>query len=252
MRSGVVAAVAAFALVGVGGAGGAGAPSFHLVFDGKHTPELLHEGTFTSSAPWCASGTAADIDISDITLTAVRRFTCDGGGDFTAKISPLTAEHGGGGSWQIVSGSGPLADLRGKGTFTSERLSGRTDDPPSITFRSTWDGFADFDTAPPTAAVTTVTVRKLARPVGTYSFRVAVALSDTGGGPVSYVLQLVDPRKPLVGLVSKSGQTATGTAVSTFRVGLSPTERFARIKVAASDAVGNAAVAVKTIRLPLR
>ncbi len=79
-----------------------------------------------------------------------------------------------------------------------------------------------------------------------------MALSDTGGGPVSYVLQLVDPRKPLVGLVSKSGHPPTGPAASTSRVRLSPTERFARIKVAASDAVGNAAVAVKTIRLPLR
>jgi hypothetical protein len=252
MHVGSVAAIAAVALVAAGAAGGAGVPSFHLVFDGRHTPELLHEGTFTSSASWCSSGSAVDLDVNDVTLTAVRKFSCDGGGDFTAKISPLAAEHGGGGSWQIVGGSGPLADLRGKGTFTSERLSGRSDDPQSITFRSTWDGAADFDVAPPAAGVTTVTVRKLARPVGTYSFRVVLALSDTGGGPVSYVLQLVDPRRPLVGLVYKSGQTATGTAVSTFRTKLTRTQRLARIKVAASDAVGNAAAAVKTVRLPLR
>jgi hypothetical protein len=251
MRTGVLAAMAAFALVGVGGAGGAGVPAFHLVFDGKHTPELLHEGTFTSSAPWCPSGSAADVDINDVTLTAVRRFTCDGGGDFTAKISPLAAEHGGGGAWQITGGSGPLTDLRGKGTFTSERLSGRSDDPTTITFRSTWDGAADFDVTPPTVGVTSVSLRKLTRPVGTYSFRVVLALSDDHGGPVSYVLRLVDPRKPLVGIVFKNG-TAIGTAVSTFRAKLPRTMRLARVKVDASDAVGNASAAAKTVRLPLR
>ena len=32
---------------------------FRLVFDGSHTPTLLHEGTFTTSAAFCPSGSAA-------------------------------------------------------------------------------------------------------------------------------------------------------------------------------------------------
>ena len=45
---------------------------------------------------------------------------------------------------------------------------------------------------------------------------------------------------------------ASGTAVSTLRAKLPRTMRLARVKVDASDAVGNASAAAKTVRLALR
>ena len=111
--------LAAVALLSARGAAATAPPAFHLVFDGAHNAQLLHEGTFTTSYPLCPSGQAVDTGVDATTDTAVRQFTCAGGGEFTAKVRPLPAEHGGSGSWQIVAGSGPLANLRGKGTFTS-------------------------------------------------------------------------------------------------------------------------------------
>ena len=55
-----VLALAAFA---VGGAAGVRAtPSgFELVLDGRHRPDLTHEGTFTTTASFCPSGSAVDL-----------------------------------------------------------------------------------------------------------------------------------------------------------------------------------------------
>src|SRR5689334_15297923 len=105
VHTGRMLTIAAAALLAAPGVGATPPPSFHLVFDGRHNQALLHEGTFTTSSSWCSSGSAADVSIDDPTLTATRRFTCAGGGDFTATVSPLRAEHGGSGSWQIVSGT---------------------------------------------------------------------------------------------------------------------------------------------------
>src|SRR5947208_2140298 len=107
--------MAAVALAAGGAADGARKTpaAFRLGFDGKHTPALLHEGPFTTSASFCLSGYAADTAIEAETETAVRAFRCSGSTDqFTARVKPVPAEHGGGGSWQIVSGSGALANLR--------------------------------------------------------------------------------------------------------------------------------------------
>src|SRR5689334_6940845 len=153
MRLGFTLLVVAAALLSAGGADGTAPATFHLVFDGRHNAAFLHEGTFVSGASWCAAGSAADESMTPSTDTAVRRFTCAGGGDFTATVQPLPAEHGGSGTWQIVAGTGPLAELRGKGTFTSVRLTGSSNDPATITFRSTWDGVADFDATPPALGI---------------------------------------------------------------------------------------------------
>jgi hypothetical protein len=240
--------LAAVALLSAGGASATAPPAFHLVFDGAHNAQLLHEGTFTSSYPLCPSGQAVDTGVDATTDTAVRRFTCAGGGEFTAKVRPLPAEHGGSGSWQIVAGSGPLANLRGKGTFTSTRLSG-SDDPATITFRSTWDGVADLDVTPPAVGITSSRARKLMRPLGAYSIRLSLSLRDTGSDLVSYVLQIVDPRKPLHAFFYKVGQTTTGTVISSIRIKVPTTMRVVRIRVDANDAVGNTSAFSKTIRL---
>jgi hypothetical protein len=237
------------ALLSTGGAGTAAPSSFQLVFDGKHNAQLLHEGTFTSSSSLCSSGTAADVSIDEQTLTATRRFSCDAGGDFTAKVGPLDAEHGGSGTWQIVAGSGALADLRGKGTFTSVRLSGDPNDPATITFRSTWTGVADLDATPPAVAVRHWSAKKLKRPRGAYKVKLALSLTDSGGGPVSYELDLVDPKKPSHSFAFKLGKTATGSVTRTVRIKVGKRTRRVRLKLTATDAVGNESAFAKTFRL---
>lgn len=240
-----IAAVAIFST----GAGATAPQSFHLVFEGKHNAALLHEGSFTTSSPWCRAGSAVDLSFDQLTVTAVRRFSCGEGGEFTAKVWPLPAEHGGRGSWQIVAGDGPLAELRGKGTFGSTRLSGSPDDPASITFRSSWDGVADFDITPPAIGISSWSVRKLARPTSAYKLRLVLSLTDDDGSPVSYALQVVDPRQPSNLLVYKLGQAAARTVTSSFRIKVRKSTRFLRIKIDASDAVGNPSAFARRIRI---
>ena len=248
MRIGPIIALAAVVLIWISGAGVAAAPSFQLVFDGRHNAQLQHEGTFTTAASWCSSGSVAEISIDSTTDTATRRFTCAGGGAFTATVRPLPAEHGGSGTWHIIDGTGPLADLRGKGTFQSTLVSGHPDDPSTIVFRSTWDGVADFDVDPPKVTLNAAAVRKLKRPVGTYIVRLALSFADSGGGPVSYVLQIVDPKKPTRAFIFKLGQTA-GAVTSAFRIKVPTSMRAVQLKIDSTDAVGNTAAFSRSIRL---
>jgi hypothetical protein len=248
MRTVLGVAIAAVALLSTGGAVAAPA-SFQLVFDGKHQANLLHEGTFTTSSSSCPTGTAEDVSIDETTLTAVRQFTCDAGGGFTAKVGPLPAEHGGSGSWQIVAGNGSLADLRGKGTFTSVRLSGDPSDPETITFRSTWTGVADLDASPPTTGVKHWHAKRLKRPKGAYKVTLGLSLTDNGGGPVSYELEIVDPKKPSHSYAFKLGKTATGSVTRSLRIKVGKRTRRVRLKVEATDAVGNQSAFAKTFRL---
>jgi hypothetical protein len=248
-----VAVLAAMAVPAPGGsknAADAAATEFQLVFDGKHTPSLLHEGPFTTSASFCPSGYAVDTGVDSATETALRKFTCAGSaGAFTARLGRLPAEHGGSGTWQIVEGSGPLADLRGKGTWTSVRLSGNLTDPGSITFRSTWKGIAGFDASPPSVAFAKRTAQKLRRPKGAYRLRIVLSLKDVGGNAVSYTLAVIDPRKPLEWLATKSGTTSSGTASFLLRVRPTRRTRVLQLKIDASDSVGNAAAVATTLRL---
>lgn len=247
MQGALIAALSAGVLAITSGAETRSAPpSFHLVFDGKHNAALLHEGTFGTSSSFCPSGSAADVGVEATSDTALRRFECADGSTFSARVAPLPAEHGGIGSWQIVDGTGPLANLRGKGTFASTRLAGRQDDPATITFRSTWDGVADFDSTPPVIGLPKTRVRKLKRPKGAYTLRVVLSLTDNDGDAVTYVLQVADTRKSLI---YKVGKTATGTLTVTFRIRPTKGTRSLRCEIDASDAVGNEAKLAQTIRL---
>jgi len=171
------------------------------------------------------------------------------GGSFTAKVGPLPAEHGGSGAWQIVAGSGALADLRGKGTFTSVRTGGDPNDPETITFRSTWNGVADLDATPPITAVTHWHAKKLKRPKGAYQVTLALSLTDNGGGRVSYQLELVDPKKPSHSFAFKLGKTATGSVNKSLRIKVGTRIRHVQLKVEATDEVGNQSAFAKTFRL---
>jgi len=124
-------------------------------------------------------------------------------------VKPVPAEHCGGGSWQIVSGSGALADLRGKGTWTS--------------------------------------ARKLRRPKGAYRLRFGLSFSEAAGNVVSYELKVIDPRNRLE--VSKFGETSTGTVSLSLRVRPTKRTRVLRIEVEATDPVGNAAQLARTLRI---
>ena len=227
----------------------AAAPEFQLVFDGKHTPSLLHEGPFTTNASFCPSGYAMDTGVDSATETALRKFTCGSSGGFTAQLGRLPAEHGGSGIWHIVEGSGPLADLRGKGTWSSVRLGGTLTDPASITFRSTWKGAAALDAAPPTIAASKRSAQKLRRPKGAYRIRIVLSLNDAAGSAVSYTMAVIDPRRPNDWLATKSGATSSGTAAFSLRVRPAKRTRILHLKVDASDAVGNSTAFATTLRL---
>jgi hypothetical protein len=213
-------------------------------------------GTFTTNNALCPSGHAEDIAQSYQKLEdviATRLFTCDGSGaTFTATVYPLAAEHGFGGSnsgvWQIISGTGPLTDLRGKGSFSSVLTSGDQDIPATIAFRSTWAGTADLDATPPTLTLTKHTAVKLTRPVGRYRVGLTFALSDNDGGPVSYSLTLTDPTT-LTALVRKSGTTNAGSIGWTFVLKPSAQTRRLRLEIDANDTVGNQTTLKQTIAL---
>ena len=245
-----VAAASIAILLPAAGTSKNAAAEFQLVFDGKHAPSLLHEGPFTTSASFCASGYAVDTEVDPATESALRKFTCSGSGAaFTARVGRLPAEHGGSGTWQITEGTGPLADLRGEGTWTSVRLGGNPLDPATITFRSTWKGVADLDAAPPTVAVLTRSAHKLRRPKGTYRLHIVLSLSDKAGNPVSYSLAVIDPRRPNDWLATKSGTTTTGSASFLLRVHPAKRTRALRLKIDAGDPVGNTTSFGTTLRL---
>ena len=238
-----------------GGASAAPSP-FQLVFEARHAPAtfptptgLQHEGTFTTSSPLCPSGTAKDIASTGFDAAA-REFTCSGSGArFTANVTPLLNEHEGSGTWQIVSGTGALTGLRGKGTWHSVRLEGSDLDYSTITFRNTWDGVVDMDDAPPTVAVSSSSVHKLKRPAGAYRVSLRLSVEDGGSGPVTYVLALSDARTPALVLSTKQGSTASRSVAVDFRVTPVASSRVLRLKAVATDDVGNERSLVAQIRL---
>jgi hypothetical protein len=251
----LLVALSAAAAAAAAGPGIAPTP-FQLVFDGHHVVAtfpspagLSHVGTFTTNDPLCPSGTGGNVAETDVGV-ATRVFTCDGSGaTFTAKIWPQIEEHEGSGWWQIVSGTGPLADLRGKGTFSSVLVSGDLNDFITVVFRSTWTGTVALDATPPTLTLTKATATRLKRPAGMVKVSLALALGDSGGGPVSYTVTLVDPAT-LDALFRKSGSTSAGSIGWTPRVKPPARARVLRVEVDASDGAGNESTVKQAI--PLR
>jgi hypothetical protein len=240
----VPAVVATGAALVVAAASWATPTQFRLVFHGAHTGALLHYGAFESSA-FCSSGQAADF--TTVGEAGIRRFTCaDGRGTFDARISPLPAEHRGTGTWQIVAGTGELAKLRGRGMFASELLSGDLANPPTITFRSTWQGVVALDDTPPTITFTRLTAQKLRRPARTHLLRVVFTAND-GAGDVAYTTTV------LAGSASHTrfGTTRGGVSLS-FRI-LAPSRlRTVQVRVRANDPLGNERAVTRVVRLPRR
>ena len=129
------------------------------------------------------------------------------------------------------------------------RLSGSLDNPASIAFESTWDGVADFDVTPPAITFSRATARKLKTPKGAYQLRIAISLEDSAGGEI-YSLLVLDPRKPLSPLGSKSGRTSAGKVSVVLRVRPAKGTRVLRLSIDASEPFGNRASLAKRLRLP--
>jgi hypothetical protein len=147
----------ATAIASIAGSASATPTSFTLSFQGSHVTDpsfpagLRHEGRFTASAPFCPAGKAVDTrDVELEPLTVLRTHTCDDGtGSFTALMPAVAGEHGGGGSWKIVEGTGRYATLRGIGTYAGHIISGDPQVFETIVFETSWQGVVDFDIADP-------------------------------------------------------------------------------------------------------
>ena len=204
---------------------GPAAGSFKLVFEGRHVPAtipsetgVMHVGTFSASAPFCASGTVVDLEFYG--PGAVRRsYTCgDGTGSMFVRSSTPRFEHvtGGSGSWEILGGTGRYVSLRGKGAWTSVYLGGDPTDYGTITFRSTSTGIADLDADAPQIVVSRSTATKLRRPVGAYQLRLGFSARDNvEGNAVAYQVTV---KAGTTDLAFRRGVTGTGTASLTLRV----------------------------------
>ena len=248
--------VAALAGLLSGGAGASpDATAFQLMFDGMHRPAtfpspngLQHEGPFTASKPFCASGYAKDFRHQLRPLSAFRLYTCnDGSGTVTAHIDLFPDEHAVGlkDTWKIVEGTGDFAKLRGKGTWMSLSVGGNPSDPATITFRSVLSGVVDFDDAAPSVTIGRVTVKKLTGSRRGYVVRIPFSAQDDNA--VSYRLEL---RNGLRVLVSKIGNVASGMARPSLRILPPRGVRKVTLAVTASDAVGNERTVARSVKLP--
>ena len=260
--AGVVAVSAATAL-----AARSGASPFELVaidrFEGEcpdwwTCPGGTHVGTFTSSAPFCASGTIDDVAARVEALglnEGGRRYTCsDGSGSLTLGERTWPS---GRSEWTIVEGSGRHADLRGKGNHSWEQLS---EGPPAWVYRTTLRGFADVDVAAPSVAFTSASATKLnrLRPAGEYEVRVTLSLrDDVEGNTVAYRLRVMEGARshpfdrPRRELASDEGRSASGSVSTSLRV--YPSSRQVRnvvLLLSASDPVGNEVSLVRVVKLP--
>jgi hypothetical protein len=258
------------ALVGIGLAGAvavsaatalaarSAASPFELVVQGRAVDVIL-DGTFTSSAPFCESGTAAHAPHSG---EYRELYTCsDGSGSLTFRFMPP-------GDWTIVEGSGRYASLRGKGRYSVENLG--VEEGATWEFRAKLQGLVDWgadpdqpedgdtvaptnaDTVAPTIAIASARAAKLRRPAGAYSIKVALALrDDVEGNTVAYMLRVTQTRAHrLIVLASKEGETASGSVSTTLRVVPGKRARSVQLLLTGSDPVGNEVSIVRSLELP--
>ena len=234
-----------------------GASPFDLVFEGRHEVAadspvgLWHVGRFTASGSFCSAGSATTIEMRGNTpadAEGKRVLTCaDGSGSATALVFPMESEHGGTGSWRIISGTGDYAKLRGRGTFRSVRTGGDPDVFESITFRSTWAGVADRDDTPPGLAVSRMSVARLSRPPGSYILGIAFSAQEAQGNAVRY---LIDVRVRGRFLASRVGEMASGKTSATIRVRPAKNVRRLHVEITASDPLGNERKVSRDLILP--
>jgi hypothetical protein len=258
----VVTALAGLVVVGaVAAVAARTAPTrFELAFEGAHEAVpvspvypfgLRHVGKFTSTGPFCESGSAVDVEVVDVggSVRAIREFTCaDGGGSLTLAVDRAIQEHAAPftTTWSVLAGTGRYAGLRGTGTLRGTLLGGSNTDPASVRFRTTSVGFVGDDRIAPTIGFASARAVKLRNPADAYSLRLALTIrDDIEGNPVGFEV-VVRGRGAELG--RKLGSTVSGSVSVKLRVRMpSPKVRAVRVEVTAVDAVGNQGSASRVV-----
>jgi hypothetical protein len=234
------------------------AQSFGLAFAGTRSavsPDAAFsfgtrtEGPFDAVAPMCASGYAVDLEyrVRANWITGLRRFACsDGSGSITARTWILGMDEASGseeGIWKIVEGSGRYATLRGLGTYVAGRSGPRYSAGAMF---ETWEGVADYDASRPLVAISSVRVAKPRKPNGAYVVRVGLLADDyPGHSPVD--IHVSASNRFLLG--AKEGTTTSGKASVILRLRPVTGGRTVKLKIVASDRVGNYRTLERTIEL---
>ena len=278
-RSFIWVALVPVALAGVVAVSAAAAPAarsepsaFELTVEGTWEwnvyfgPFQEGTGTFSSRAPFCATGTF--VEDPYVGSATTWRLTCaDGTGGLTLSVVEERVVR-----WQIVDGSGSYAGLRGGGSLRSGEALGSPSYAPGslVTWRGTLVGVVDWgaepdqpedtdtvaptnaDTVAPTIAIASARAAKLRRPAGAYSIKVALAVrDDVEGNTVAYTLRVTKTRAHgLVVLASKNGTTASGSISTTLRVVPGKRVQTLQLRVSGSDPAGNEVSLVRLLKLP--
>jgi hypothetical protein len=232
--------------------------SFDLTFDGRMGKRVdiakwIHEGTFVSSSPFCASGSGTDTSVVSGSRPArtVRVFTCDdGSGSITARAVNYDAEETPytTGTWQIVDGTGAYQSFRGKGEITGGPLSGNPQQPQTLIFRARWLGIADFDDVAPTLDFARAGTTKLGRPKGAYDVRIAFSIRDNvDENTVTYTASAYWPGA--THFVTRGGQIQSGDVELTLRVRPRTSVHRVRVQILATDPLGNERQVTRFVRL---
>jgi hypothetical protein len=259
-----VVAVGLAAAIGFGTLNAVAAQSsakrFELVFNGRHEPATggayplgwRHTGTFTSSAPFCSSGTGVDLAVDLLDgRDDIRLYTCDDGSGSLTLQHEMFEEHKAPwtNTWRILSGTGRYADLRGEGEYRGEFLSGDPEFTLTVVYRSTFSGFVDFDSVAPTITVSSAKITKLKRPAWTYSLQLRLSVRDNlAGNAVSYAVQVV-PEGAEIPAAAKADTTKVSKVDMSFRIRLKGV-RAITLQFRAADEVGNTRWSTRRLKMP--
>lgn len=196
--------------------------------------EAFHAGTFSAQPPICPEGSWLGHGNGTRTLTCA-----DGSGTFFARFDPTgrVEREGGTAAWQIVSGTGRYAELRGKGTGSAV-VTG-----PSA-FTNTWQGVVDFDARPPRVAALRAS---FSRTDTKLMVRITTRFADDASNAVRYRVAASAATGPV-------GRARAGTTsdplVLRYTLPLRPAPGGLRLTFALEDPVGNRADLVRVVRLP--
>ena len=196
----------------------------------------------------CTSGFGVDREhrLKAKWITTLRRFTCtDRSGRITARkwlVGMDEASVYEEGIW--MGGSGRYETLRGH-RHLPERSGSGTHDSAGATIEA-WKGVADFDDSPPLLAVSSLRVSKPRKPNATYVVRVTFVADD---GPASSPVDFLVTANSRFLLAARDGTTTSGKASVGLRLRPGRGSRTIKLKVVASDRVGNYRTLVRTIEL---
>jgi hypothetical protein len=231
------------AIVGLGAASALAALSasstpkpFELVYEAE-SEEYWAAGSFTSSPPFCESGSAVEVDFG------VRRFACaDGSGSITLDISFLQPPFSDG-SWRILEGTGQYAGLRGKGTVRDWFWIA---DP----LRTTFEGLVAEDAVAPTIGLAAKAF-KVKGKKGFYSIPVALDMrDDVEDNPVTYKVIVMRESGAGPWLASKSGEAIGGVSFELRVRRPNAGVKALLIRTTAVDPVGNESSLDARVKLP--